>query len=598
MPALDAVLEVVRTLLAVGIIGLAAFGMGRPVLRALKIPAEAPLPCAVWSLALGLVVSGVILLALGWVGWLYEPAVAAMSLAGCLSALVELACSYLGAVAPRVQVVDSLPAVPPSIARARPNRMLCVLAGFLLLASLIAALAPPTSPAVLSRLEIPKNALLNHAVHSAFHPAGNAMNLVQTWFVWALALDGPVAVNVLHWSLGLLAALATMILARGFLGTNTSLVAACLVLAAPGVQYQMAVPLEDLALALFTALALSAACQVVVQLETAHWPLAAGLALGAGVAVNPAGLLVAAAVAAIWVHAAVTNAEVRAQLTQAGRTAVLGTITVAGPWLVAAGPGGALRHPQSVQSALAHVGPLLLAAAWGWVFVRRLRGLSTILGWFAAYLAIALVVRPESTWWAPAVPPLALLAAWVLHEMIRLPRPALAVAASALAVLAVVGAVPGWSNAARSLAVASGYERRGEFLTRYEPSYRAASLVNRLIGPDDRLFCQDTGTFYFDCFATNDRDPRQSFPWDSGGDAPRLLVDWAKRAGFAYVLLSEPLAAASNDQLLPDAPSSDGPVGLEPEGELGPIDQVIPILEYRFADDNNRCIRYRLLRLH
>jgi hypothetical protein len=111
-----------------------------------------------------------------------------------------------------------------------------------------------------------------------------------------------------------------------------------------------------------------------------------------------------------------------------------------------------------------------------------------------------------------------------------------------------------------------------------------------------RLFCQDPRTFYFACpTVSDDGFPRQQ----SSGPADSTLcgvLQRARGAGCSYLLLAEPLASASRT-----GPSGrevpEGPLSLAAENDSPQIGQVMPILEYRFADDNNRSIRYRLLRI-
>lgn len=597
MPSLDAVLEIARTLCAVGLIALACFGMGRPILRRLRLAEDDSWSLIVWSLALGLVIGGDLLLMLGWVGWLYEPAVAAITMAGCLSAVVEIACSWLGS-GTEVSTVRITRGLGHWGDWMRPETALWAAIAAVLLLTLTLALAPPTDATVLARLEMPKDALVHHAVYSALHPAGGPLNLVQTWFLWALALDGPVAVNVLHWGLGVLTAAATVLLAREFLVMRWALVAAAIVLIAPGVQWQLALPLEDLALALYTTLALVAASQVLVQYRADAWPLAAGLALGAAVAISPAGLLFGGALAIVWMHTAIRRTDVRAQCLNAGRVVLWSALAIAGPWLLAAGVDAPGQQTQSWQSLVAHLGPLVLAASLGLLFARRLRGLNVVLCCAAAYLVLALIVRPATSWWAPALAPAAAATAWVVEESRRLPRWA-SIVALLLAVPVAVGPVAANCSALPGvLAVAIGTQRRGEFLAMNEPSYRAASLVNHLAGTGDSVLCHSTSTFYFSCPASHDR---KLLPAELAGvtdGAPAQLVEWARRSGFTYLLLTEPLNSAASASESP-APQELSDALLAGEiSESSAAGQVIPILEYRTADDNNRYTRYRLLRLH
>ena len=219
--------------------------------------------------------------------------------------------------------------------------------------TLMLALAPPTSPEALSgSLEIPKNILLSHSLYGPWQDSPPATNIAQMWSLWALALDGPVAANLVHWGVGLLAVLATTLLARVFLSVQIARLAGCLALVCPGVQYQLGVPLDDMALALFAALALAAVFRVLVNLETAAWPVAAGVALGAAVAVQPAGVPLAATIAVLGAYACWSQSPaVRGHICPACTIALVALI-IAGPWVYLADSMGPSSSPQSPQSTL------------------------------------------------------------------------------------------------------------------------------------------------------------------------------------------------------------------------------------------------------
>ena len=56
------------SVLSVGLIALAAYGIGRPVLRGLGVGQEDRLSIGVWSVTIGLVLGGMVLTGLGLVG--------------------------------------------------------------------------------------------------------------------------------------------------------------------------------------------------------------------------------------------------------------------------------------------------------------------------------------------------------------------------------------------------------------------------------------------------------------------------------------------------------------------------------------------------
>src|SRR5207249_4093046 len=71
-------------------------------------------------------------------------------------------------------------------------------------------------------------------------------------------LDSAVAAQLIHWALGLLLAAASVLLARPLVGRRAAWLASAIVLTVPGITNQMAAPLNDVALAVFTTLALVA----------------------------------------------------------------------------------------------------------------------------------------------------------------------------------------------------------------------------------------------------------------------------------------------------------------------------------------------------
>ena len=191
-------LDLSQSLLAVMVIALAAFGIGRPLLRVLKWPDNDVLDVAVWSQALGLLAGGAGFLCLALGGWLSETSVLLLSLGGVLAGFVELACLAAGrrrSNRPRLRWFAGL--VSPK--DRREAGLVAAIGTAVLGATFVRALAPPLDSDVLSRsLAVPKEVLFNHGERL---PGTILPNLSQMWSLWALALDGPVAANLLHWGL-------------------------------------------------------------------------------------------------------------------------------------------------------------------------------------------------------------------------------------------------------------------------------------------------------------------------------------------------------------------------------------------------------------
>src|SRR5262245_66588699 len=83
-------IESITSLTALAIILLAAYGLGRPIVRRLQYEELDRLAGSVWSVALGLVLAGLALMALGLVGGLYRPLIGVLTLAAAFWGIGEL----------------------------------------------------------------------------------------------------------------------------------------------------------------------------------------------------------------------------------------------------------------------------------------------------------------------------------------------------------------------------------------------------------------------------------------------------------------------------------------------------------------------------
>ncbi len=361
MPSPQAICEILWSIAVATALGGAAFGFGRPVLRQLKLPRADPLFVTVWSVALGLACGGTLLLVLAAAGWVYSPVIAGITLAANFWTLVELACIYLAADTGHfISAATANECAPPSSPPPRGSLFAALLAGLVLLFSLVVALAPTTSAEVISgSLALPKEMLLEHGFSGGLFVGSAPPNLVQMWYVCALALDGPVAAALVHWGIGVLMALATVLAAQEFLPSGYARFAGCLALLCPGVQYQLGLPLADLGLAVFCALALAALGRIVVHLEMTGWPIAGGLMLGGAIATMPAGLAFAAALGLVGAYVYGSASESRREFAEAGRTFLGVTLVTAGPWLFFLGFFlNRSAERQSLHSIAAPPGPL------------------------------------------------------------------------------------------------------------------------------------------------------------------------------------------------------------------------------------------------
>lgn len=598
-------LDVLRSCLAFGIVALSCFGIGRPLLRKIAPERIDPLAIFVWSTALGLSMAGGTLLALACTGLLYGDAIVLLSAPACLWALFELACLPIGGVRRQLLTLDS-EIEPAGPATDWPAGSAWILIAAVVIAgvALIAALAPPTSHEALSRsLETPKNLLLEHQLlatnlNLAVEPArGVSTNIAQMWFLWALALEGPVAAGLVQWGLGILLALATVLLARAFLPQRPSWLAGGLVLLAPGVQRHLGIPLEDMAFALFGTLALEAVARSVVRLESGRSAMLGGVVLGTALAVQPSGVPLAAALGVAWSVACRPGREFRAELVR--QAAWMGAIAlvVAGPWMALALLARPESSGQSLQSVVAHVGPAMAAALFGLLLARRLLGLDLLLTSLGAYMILSSAIAPSTRWWALVACWASVPACWVWLELEGFPCWSRRAGLASLCLLAIACPVSQCGATLDTLAVAVGWESRRDFLIAREPTYQAAWWFNRIQRPGDRLLAQDARAFYFNCPTA--AAATEATPGGYRADATDLQhwIAAARRGGYSYLLAAQPLE--SQETAGSEGDDSNGRASRTSPNyaELSRDGQVIPILEYCFADDNSRRIRYSLLRL-
>ncbi len=591
------------SLLTVTTIALASFGLGRPIIRALGIAERDRLATGVWSIALGLVLAGLLLATLGLLGLLYAPAIGVLTLAACFWAIGELGRSHIRRYEQEFlpddqsEQLDEAPSAPWSPPAAWLLRGMLILAGLACLGSLLCALVPPSTAATLDyHLELPKAFLAEHALFNMPHEARSTGPLLaEMWFLWALALDGPVAATLVHWGLGILLGLATVLLATPIVGRPWAWMAGCVVLLVPGISGQMAAAQNDVAVALMATLALGAWWQVVVGDESRRWLLPAGMAAGGALAVKHTAILFvcAASVASLWIL--IRQAPRRRALIEGAVVVSLLSLMVAGPWYVraayhrgdpvypffaqmrqidvstgetatgetafaaqsdrplgrslpqlAAAPWHVTMHPERFGGREYQLGALLLAAVPGMILTRRLRGLGILLGMAAAYGTLWYLLRQDLRLLFPVVPLLAVAVAWVWIEMRRFPSGARVLAGTVQAVALVACAVVPLADCRGQLAVAVGLESRYEYLSRVEPTYRGAAMVNELSNPDTHVLSQDSRTFYFDHAVTSEDVYRRSSPDYDHIRSAAALSQRLRRDGFTHLLLAKDVDSPTN----------------------------------------------------
>lgn len=625
--------ETLVSLAALVAMGLASLGIGRPLLRLLGPTVDDPLADVTWSMALGLVAAGSGLALLGLIGYSVIvisvlTAVAAFWGIGEALHVARPQHGLFGAprIRPEADAALQAAAPPPWFVAA-----IKLLAAAACGTALISALAPPTAgDALCYHLELPKRFLLEGRL--IFLPDSDNATfplLVEMWFLWALALDGGVAAQLVHWGLGVGFVVATALLARPILGTRWSTVAGCLVALVPGVNNQMTAPLNDIGLAALTTLCLAAWWRAAVVGESPRWYLVAGVMLGGAMATKYVGLVFAMALGATGLLRAwrATPDQRRAMVVGAGAMAAL-AICVSGTWYARAawyrgnpvypflseyvgepgpptqvdakaplgyGPAGMLvapwaltMSPERLGGRGHQLGPLFLMALPALVFARRLRGIAT-LGTFAALYAVAwLELRQNSRFLLPIVPPLAIAVAWAWHEVRRLPpAPRGVIVLATMAAMMVSAVVPVW-RCRGAWGVACGLESRPEFLFREEPTFATSQLTRDVLGRDVHILSQDHRGYYFNARFTRESIYRRRTAYDHGMHAPGDLSRRLREAGFTHLLLAE----LEGD----NGTAYDPTLTRLAEAELSSPDSgLLTLSDLHWAERDGRQRRYRLL---
>ncbi len=550
------------SLAAFALVALAAWGIGRPLTRRLRIASSDLLEALVWSIALGLVAVGLGLTAWGMIGGLDVGVIRSVTLLaaayGCLEIVREARCR-------RANRTQTLSIRAQGVPRSRAMLLIvfCLLTAG---GSLVSALAPAVAgDALCYHLELPKVFLMRGAIeYLPLHENSTFPLLAEMWYLWALALDSAVAAQLVHWGLGLLLAAASVLLARPIVGRRGAWLAGGVVLAVPGVTNQMAAPLNDVALATFTTLALVAwqagrvgcahpkdanrgknsSCAADVPARNGNprdpwWaqPVVPGLMAGAALSVKYVAIVFAAAVGATTCVMLFHDAGRRRLLLRGAGIVSVVAVLVSGVWYARA----AYHRGNPVYPFFASVvgaeGPPtvresktplkwsaadLLAAPWqvtmrpdrfggrghqlGALFLMLLpvglvlghRRLWPLWGISAVYGLLWFALRQNVRFLFPLVPILAVIAAAALVNLRRWPAWPRRIGMASCAAVLGLAVVIPAYRARHHVRVALGRESREDFLARCEPTYQAARFVNANLPPRAHLLSQELRAFYFE----------------------------------------------------------------------------------------------------
>ncbi|NLX99390.1 MAG: phospholipid carrier-dependent glycosyltransferase [Rhodopirellula sp.] len=638
-------LEHILSILTVLAIGFSAYGLGRPLLRGLGVGTDDLLSTAVWSLAVGFVVAGVLLAVAGMTGLLAIPAIGGLTALACFWGLGELLNDYIRRCERSLSAVVRQPHFqepPQAEPFAPPSRWLrttvFVLAGIACLGSLIGALAPPTDgDALCYHLELPKTFLAVGGLE--FLPDSDNSTfplLVEMWYLWALALDGGVATQLLHFGFGILLAMAAVVLATPIVGRAWAQVAGAVVLLVPSVTNQMTAPLNDVALAFHCTLALAAWWRCGVDLESRRWFVLCGLCAGGALGTKYLALLFLAALAAPVLWIAWRWPDRRRLMLEGVAVATIVATSAAGLWYVRAawhrgnpvhpffsevfephvavddekptfrnsklplgrspfslltGAWHVTMHPERYGGRGHQLGGLFLAVAPGLLWVRRLRGLEVLMAVAGAYWVLWFLLRQNVRFLLPLVPILCVIALWVLIEMQRLPVIPRRVALAAVLTVFLAASAAAVARSSDRLAVACGLESREAFLARNEPTWLAADAGNQLGNQGDHILSQEHRAFYFNCRVTRENLYRLRTGYDRGIDNPLQFSHTLREAGFTHILLAENRSdrGAQYDPTLTKL--------AEAQWKAGDTESLVKLADYQFADIDGGIRRYRLVML-
>ena len=632
-----------QSIVVLAVIAVASYGFGAFLLRGLRLNVQDRVAHFVFSITMGLIAAGTALAALGLIGLLYAPLIGAITLGGAFWTIGTLFAPQHRVLSGAVSDLHSGMDVSESCDVSPPNWLLWfagVASAIATLGALVGAAAPTTAgDAVCYHLELPKAFLADHRL--AFYPYSENSTfplLVEMWFLWAMALDSPVAAGLVHWLLGLVFAGSTVVLGTPIVGRRWAWIAGGIALVVPGVTNQMTAPMNDLGLALTTTVALAAWWRAVILEDGRRWLIVAGIAAGGALATKYLALLFAVAMAAGCVWIACRRGAKRQLVLESLAVVTVVAASTAGLWYVrAAWHRGNPVYP-FLTEVFTHEGPMYtdahetlpesksrlgrtvwgpVTAAWhvamnpdrlggrshqpgvlfpaflpGLLLVRRLRGLGTLLVIGAAYWIVWYLLRQNVRFLLPVIPIGAVAVVWVLAEMRRFPPSARWIGTGLVCAILAAYAGVAAARCHAQAAVAAGLESRDEYLSGAEPTWQAAVASNAMFGEHGHLLSLDYRAYYFKCPVTREKVYRRHTGYHLAVDRPEQLVPLLRKAGFSHLLLCENSSkqGVQFDQTLPQ---------LVADCRAAQGGRSFPTLwEYTFDDADGGRRHYQLVLVH
>ena len=602
-----------RSLVVCAAILIVAQAVGRGVARCLRFTAEDRAAAVIWNTAMGLVVCGSLFTALGLTGVLYGNLIVALTIAGIVAEGVYQVWSrskraaYASLSSPAMSLDSRQHLDLPNWA----FQSLLVGSSLAVAASLLSALAPPVAgDALCYHLELPKRYLQEHALtHFPYSDNSTYPLLAEMWFLWGLALDGPIAAQLMHWSCGLLLAGGAYVVGLPIVGHRAAIAAACVTLITPGVNNQMTAPLNDVALALFTTLAFAASCRAVQRSELTAFAVA-GLMLGGALGVKfTAIVFVAAGLTALAIVVLRNHPEISFIARGVGVATVMAAV-FAGPWYARAwyyhgdplypflssqSPGRSTSEPSAKPAASKQAsafptsktplgrGPTAwLEAPWLMTMQpERFGGRGHQLGplWLMSlplvglvpavfrlrlvplflvalpYVGVCLLLRQNVRFLLPLVPLGALIVVCVWSTFRAWPRaPRIVGWSMVVGILLLLILIP-IGRARHHARVAVGLESRADYLIRCEPTYAAACWANAHLPADAQMLSQEHRAYWFQSKLTRDNIFRRSHDYSLASTGDETLSPTLRSHGFTHLLLAEAddLDASAYDPTLSQA---------------------------------------------
>ncbi len=399
---------------------------------------------------------------------------------------------------------------------------------------LIAALTPPVGDELLTGAwDVPQAVLQGGTFWNIDDGGLHIPTLPQIWSVWGLALDGPVTANLVHWELGVTLAMGTVLLARRWMSREAAWLAGGLVLLAMLPIQRSGIPHAELSGGLMT--------------------LGVALALVEARSRSDA--------FAMWYL-----------------FAMLVMFVLNAP-----------RGSEAAFRGLLPLHPLLLVGAGCCLVGGEKRARVLAFGALAGLLVSALIAGGK--FYASILPAAAIGAAAGANVLVRLPSLERRGLIGVVSLMFLVQMVESGLTIAPRLAVACGCQSRESYLLAASGSYRAATVFNRVRLPEQRLMSTVPGCLYF-ASATVAADASEV---DASANEAQLIAE-AQRRGCEFLLLTQAGPSQSGERAGSAIAGSVESGASNGEKFAGAV-EVIPIVEYEFADEYQRTTRYRLWKL-